>query len=267
MIGDHVRNDTMKKLGVGLIASLSLLVAARGQTDIYVFAGQSNMAGPGPMTPGAPALVNPGRVLMWNTVDTFWQPAKDPTSGNPAGGVSPVLYAGDGLASDFPGRTIGVVNIANGGTNLGQWAPDFSIESNYGIMMQNAFASAKACGGTIRGFFWYQGESDTGSVEQVHEYGPAMYQLLTQVHQTLGCPIVFVQLGPVSGLPGEAYWGDIQLVQQWIADGAPSWLSMVTAKDLSNKGSNSPHHLNSASRVILGGRMAAAMYQLLCSGQ
>jgi hypothetical protein len=49
---------------------------------------------------------------------------------------------------------------------------------------------------------------------------------------------------------------------QWIADGVPTGIEMVQAKDLTIMGLGNPH-LNQASQIILGGRMADAMYQIM----
>ena len=61
-------------------------------------------------------------------------------------------------------------------------------------------------------------------------------------------------------------WWSIQMIQEWISEGAPSWLKMVAAKDLGAAGMPWPQeHLNHKSLITLGGRMGEAMY-LHCAG-
>jgi hypothetical protein len=251
---------------VATSVGLTLLVLfpgmASAQTDIYIFAGQSNMQGAAPAA-GAPAAQNASMVTMMVTNTGQWVQAKPVTSAYPGSGVGPALYFADRMAA-LTGHQIGIVNAAKGGTALWQWAPDYSSHSLYGTMIRLAKQAQQ--NGTLKGLLWYQGESDTDTAADVHAYGPRMHALFQAIRQDLGAdlPIVFVQLGPHDpSNPAEPYWSSIQMVQQWIADGAPVGIEMVTAMDLSSAGSNSPHHLNTASQVILGGRMADMMYQIM----
>jgi hypothetical protein len=239
-------------------------VKAHAQMDIYIFAGQSNMQGQAPLA-GEPAPQHGDQLMMMYTPSGQWMPAKDPTSAYPGSGVGPALWATDRLASYYPGRTIGIVNASKGGTALWEWSPNYASHSLYGNMIRLAKEASQY--GTVRGFFWYQGEDEGDTADDVHEYGPRMYVLFNAVRQDLGVPIVFVQLGPDPHWYARPYWADIQIVQGWIGQGAPDWLKMVTAMDLSAAGQPFPQeHLNQQSQIILGGRMADAMY-LLLSGQ
>jgi hypothetical protein len=219
------------------------------------------MEGMAPLT-GEPTPQNARRIMMLVTNTTQWVPAKDPTSAYGGSGVGPALWFADRMATLMPDRTIGIVNAAKGGTYLWQWAPDYSTHSLYGQMIRLARQAAQY--GTIRGLLWYQGEAETYSADQVHEYGPRMHALFQAIRQDLGAdlPIVYVQLGPDPHQPERPYWACIQTVQQWIADGAPTGIEMVQAKDLTIMGLGNPH-LNQASQIILGGRLADMMYQIL----
>jgi Carbohydrate esterase, sialic acid-specific acetylesterase len=258
------RGNQRPNMSLLLTVALSVLLwatSAQAQMDIYIFAGQSNMVGQAP-TRGEPQPQNAGRLMMYNQFGDL-VPAKDPTSVYyPDTGVGPALWTADRLATHYPGRTIGIVNCAVGGTWMRQWAADWDQDSYYGRMM--ACAKNAQSYGTIRGFFWYQGESDSDTAADLNAYGSQMYWLFHAIHQDLGVPIVFVQLGPDPHEAGFPYWGMIQRVQTWISEAAPPWVSMVTAKDLSCAGMPSPHHLNQASQIILGQRLGDAMYELLC---
>jgi hypothetical protein len=62
--------------------------------------------------------------------------------------------------------------------------------------------------------------------------------------------------------PRYPYWTTIQNWEQAIANGAPYGIEMVSAKDLKAIPGN-PYHLDHATQITLGGRMADAMYQIL----
>ena len=263
--GREMREISRMKRSIFLaIASFTFAGPLSAQMDVFIFAGQSNMVGQAPLA-GEPSPVSGVNLQMLCPIGSGWQEAHDPTSPYPSAKASPVLWAGDKLCC-LCGHQVGVINVAVGGTWLREWAPNYATHSYYSLIMQAYRAGCQA--GTVKGFFWYQGESDADNSDDVHAYGPQMYWLLNAVHRDLGnVPVVFVQLGPNPNQSYLPYWTSIQEVQGWIAEGAPSWLSMVTASDLSAEGSNDPHHLNQASVITLGGRMGQAMYNLLYGGQ
>ncbi len=62
---------------------------------------------------------------------------------------------------------------AIGGASLPQWMPDYAVNTAYGNMLAQARkARAK---GTIKGFLWYQGESDCGDSNNVIAYSQRMH--------------------------------------------------------------------------------------------
>jgi hypothetical protein len=189
------------------------------------------MTGVAPLA-GEPTPLNQGRLMMY-TWQGQWTQAKDSLSGYAGAGVGPGLWFADRMATLCPAKTIGVVMCAIGGTWLSQWMPDYSTHSPYGNML--AQARKASAYGTIKGFLWYQGESDCGDLNNVLLYTQRMHVLFTAIRQNLGIPnlpIIFVQLGPNPHEPGFEYWYDIQMRQQYIADAQPPWIDMVTAEDL-----------------------------------
>ena len=235
---------------------------ARAQTDIYILAGQSNMAGMAPLG-GEPSPQNQGRLMMLVTNTGAWVQAKDPTNAYPNTGVGPTLWFADRMAALMPDRTIGIVNCAKGGTYLADWMPDYMTRSLYGNMLWHA-RQAKAYG-TIKGFLWYQGEAETVDRENVLLYTRRMHALFSAIRQDLGIPdlpIVFVQLGPGPNDYSRPYWRDIQLRQQYIDDAQPDGIAMVSASDLQTISATN-YHLNQQSQIILGGRLADMMYQIM----
>jgi hypothetical protein len=198
------KRPNMKSLLAFALSLLLRVVSAHAQVDIYIFAGQSNMQGQAPLA-GEPAPQHGGQLVMMDTTTGKWMPAKDPTSAYPGSGVGPALWAKDRLASYYPGHTIGIVNASKGGTPLWEWMPNYATHSLYGNMIRVAKEAAQY--GTVRGFFWCQGEDEGDSADDVHVYGPRMYALFNAVRQDLGVPIVFVQLGPDPHWWARPYWG------------------------------------------------------------
>lgn len=154
--------------------------------------------------------------------------------------------------------------MRSGGSFLSECLPDFSAHSLYGNMIKQARKASAY--GRIRGLLWYQGESECGNRDNVVLYTQRMHAIFSAIRQDLGIPdlpIIFVQLGPNPHEPGFEYWHDLQVKQQSIADSEPPWIDMVTAEDLHAISPANPHHLDQPSQIILGGRMADAMYQIM----
>jgi hypothetical protein len=242
-----------------LIIFLVFGVAAHAQeTDIYILAGQSNMVGVAPLA-GEPKPQNPSRIWALSH-EGNWQPAKDPLYND--GGVGPGVWFADRMATLCPDISVGVVPCAVNASYLSQWTPDNTTYTLYGRMLARArIASAH---GTIKGLVWYQGEAETMDRNNAMLYSAKMHALFQSIRADLGIPdlpIIFVQLGPDSHDPRYPYWPTIQSWQQAIASAAPPRIGMVSAKDLKAIPGN-PFHLDQESQIILGGRIADAMYNL-----
>ncbi len=175
------------------------------------------MAGAVPLT-GEPTPINQGRLMMY-TWQGQWTQAKDPLSGYPGGRRWTWIMVCRSNGDASPAVAIGVVMCAIGGTSLPQWMPEYAVNTAYGNMLAQA-RKARA-NGTIKGFLWYQGESDCGDSNNVIAYSQRMHALFSAIRQDLGIPdlpIIFFQLGPNPHEPGFEYWYDIHMRQRYIAD-------------------------------------------------
>jgi Carbohydrate esterase, sialic acid-specific acetylesterase len=232
--------------------------------DCYILGGQSNMEGAAPLA-GEPAPSHPNQIWNLQHDGSSFIPAKDPLfAGMPGAQVGPGLWFLDGMAGYF-GVPIGAAGTALGGTSMSQWAPDYTTYSLYWCLISRAL-SAEHLGWTIRGFVWYQGESDSINPQDVALYTTRMHAFFNAVRQDLNLPnlpIVFVQLGPDPKSAGFPYWSQIQAWQARIISATPPNMAMVTASDLHSLTGAQNNHLDQASQIILGGRIAAAMNQLL----
>lgn len=126
-----------------------------GQTDrdVFLLAGQSNMAGRGVVEP---ADRQPLAGISMFTKEKTWAPAVDPLH------FDKPAIAGVGLGRSFAAtvqkhaglKEIGLVPAAMGGSSLEEWSPR-------GALFQNAVERTKAAGGRLRGILWHQGEADS----------------------------------------------------------------------------------------------------------
>lgn len=157
--------------------------------DLYLLVGQSNMAGRGKIEP-ADMVPVPG-IWMLNQAGE-WVPAIDPVHFDRPERV------GVGLARSFaaavqaarPGRQIGLVPCAVGGTRLDQWVPGGELYTNAIARMKIAMAD-----GTLRGILWHQGESDCNSEAAANAYAENWAIMAAAFRRDLNAPDVPIIVG------------------------------------------------------------------------
>jgi len=157
---------------------------------LFLLIGQSNMAGRGPIKEkGQPVGKN---VWMLNKSNE-WVVAKAPVHFDKG-------VAGVGLCEEFarcyekayPGKEVGLIPCAVGGTSVHKWAPE-------GALYKQAVKRAKIAmkNGKIEGILWHQGESD--SKESVALYGKALQEPMASLRKELEAekaPVVVGELLP-----------------------------------------------------------------------
>lgn len=158
---------------------------------------------------------------------------------------------------------IGLIFCANGGTSMEQWSPalrDYGGESLYGSMLRRIQMN----GGRIRGILWYQGESDTGSVDRSRQYQENMQELIEAVRNDLNepsLPFIMVQLGRVFDRRGLDYrWWNAVQHQQLALENLEDSIVVVPAIDATMSDSI---HLDAVSLRNLGRQMAKAAQVLV----
>jgi UDP-N-acetylenolpyruvoylglucosamine reductase len=175
----------------GLLVVSSQAVLAQGKDmALFLLIGQSNMAGRGPIKEkGQPVGKN---VWMLNKSNE-WVIAKAPVHFDKAA-------AGVGLCEEFarcyekayPGKEVGLIPCAVGGTSVHKWGPE-------GALYKQAVNRAKIAmrNGKIEGILWHQGESD--AKESVELYKKALQVLMASLRKELEAekaPIVVGELLP-----------------------------------------------------------------------
>ena len=168
-------------------------VMAGNDAHIYLFIGQSNMA-------GRAAMEASDRIPVKNAYlfdpDNNWLEAAAPfnrfSSGNPSEAaksrLNPTFTFLQRVTEANPDIIFGVVVNAVGGTTIAQWAPNAApVNSNLTVNLFNAAVErckAAMNHGTLRGIIWHQGERDATDPD----YANKLAALVTNFRIELGSP-------------------------------------------------------------------------------
>jgi len=231
--------------------------------DLFLLVGQSNMAGRGKVTEADQVPVE--GVLMFNA-DQQWVPAVDPLHFDKPkiAGVGLGRTFGVEIAKMSPGKTIGLIPCAVGGTGIDVWKPDARDAATNTHPWDDAMVRAKAAlkDGTLRGILWHQGESDSNP-EKSATYEAKLHDLVSRFRDELNAPDVpFIvgQLGIFEGKP----WDDAKHVVDKAHQDLPSKVNataFVSADGLVDGGDKT--HFDADSMREFGRRYAAAYRKLI----
>ncbi|KAF5198528.1 putative carbohydrate esterase [Thalictrum thalictroides] len=164
--------------------------------NIFILAGQSNMAGRGGVIDDKwdgivpPKCQSNSLVLRFNARSN-WEEAREPLHAdidvNKTCGIGPGMAFANSIREIDPRiGTIGLVPCAIGGTNISEWHHGMSLYNN---LVNRAKAALKQ-GGTIRAILWYQGESDTISRTDADSYGLNLKKLMLDLRVDLDSPML-----------------------------------------------------------------------------
>ncbi|SEJ04128.1 protein of unknown function [Dyadobacter sp. SG02] len=247
-------------LGMLLGTTVALAQTAPNQMDLYLLIGQSNMAGRG----ATDAASTPDSPKMWTiNRQNEWKMAADPLhQDKPAVvGVGPGLTFAQEILKKHPGRPIGLIPCAVGGSGIDDWQPGVRHEQTgiyaYDEMLARVKEAQKR--GTIKGIIWHQGESDS-SPEKKDAYAAKLadfFKRLRRDTHTENVPLVVGTLGDfyVAKNPDAAF------INAVITDYAKNnkLVSLASASGLTHKGDDT--HFDTASARELGRRYANALFE------
>ncbi|MEO6528998.1 MAG: sialate O-acetylesterase [Gemmatimonadaceae bacterium] len=262
---------TIRSVWICLALSLAACARAGGHASaaaeptrmqLFLLAGQSNMAGRGVVDPRE--NVPHPRVLMLNRA-LAWVPAVDPVHyDKPTAAVGP----GRGFALTLVARDstmrIGLVPAAVGGSPISSWEPGALDSATRTHPYDDALVRARAAfrDGTLRAILWHQGESDASPTLSVR-YAPRLRALISRFRTDLGVPelpFLIGQLGHFDGRPWTEGMRRIDSVHRAIAATTPK-VAFVSSEGLRDKGDSL--HFDAASARVLGERYAAAYLTLI----
>ncbi|KAG6747668.1 hypothetical protein POTOM_047558 [Populus tomentosa] len=233
-------------------------LAANVFQDIFILAGQSNMAGRGGVEHGkwdgkVPPECRPNPSTLRLSAKLTWEEAHEPLHADidvgKTCGIGPGMAFVDGLrANDSRIGVVGLVPCAVGGTKISKWARGTQL---YSQLVSRAGASVKD-GGTIRAILWYQGESDTVKKEDADAYKGNMETLITNLRTDLNIPsLPVIQVALASG---EGKFIETVRSSQ-LAINLPN-VKCIDAKGLALQRDNL--HLTTMSQVQVGLKLASA---------
>lgn len=168
---------------------------------VFLMLGQSNMEGEAPLE--ASDQVGPPRVFKIDH-EKQWVPGAEPVAfwGNSA--LSPSRAFGVKVLEKVtdPEVNIYLINAAVGGTAIAQWNPQ-NGEHYLGML---PYLEAGMQIGTVRGFIWHQGESDTDTAKE--QYATSFKELVQAIRTKVGDPNLPVVAGEIgtggdNGAPGD----------------------------------------------------------------
>lgn len=159
----------------------------RPPTDLYLLAGQSNMAGRGKLTEANRIDLSGVRML---TASNGWVSATEPIHFDKpwcAGAGLGASFAAEMRAAD-KSRTVGLVPSAMGGTKIEEWRPGGQLFRDAVARMKTA---QEVSGGRLRAILWHQGESDCKE-ELIAAYPKRLRTLVAEFRKALGADVPFV---------------------------------------------------------------------------
>jgi hypothetical protein len=198
-----MKNITQRFLTSSLVLILGVLhftvqaQTAPAKMDLYLLVGQSNMAGRGKVE--ASPDVKSG-IWMMNEKNE-WVPARDPLHFDKPKvvGVGPGLAFAEEVSRKKPGRNIGLIPCAVGGSGIDDWVPGVKHEQTgiyaYDAMLMRVKAASKH--GKIKGILWHQGESDCSPAKSAvyYEKLSAFFKRLRKETGTKKTPLILGTLG------------------------------------------------------------------------
>jgi len=227
---------------------------------LFLLAGQSNMAGRGPIPDGPPPEADPKITVL--TEDMTWAVARDPLHFDrpPGCAVGPGLSFAKRVREQRPDWSIGLVPTAMGGSPLEKWQPGepLFIES----LRRARFALDS---GTFEAVLWHQGEKDSSSMEDARTYGDRLEKTIAGFREGIGdpdLPFIAGEIGAFLAEREDRGFPGLDLVNAAIRE-FPKRVSnsaWVSAEGLTHKGDQV--HLDTPSQVRFGRRYAEAFFKL-----
>ncbi|XP_068657714.1 probable carbohydrate esterase At4g34215 [Aristolochia californica] len=193
------------------LSSITILYGSQPQSipdgkNVFILAGQSNMAGRGGVVNEhwdgvVPRESRPNPLIFRLNARLQWEQAREPLHADidhcKTNGIGPgMAFANQMISDDKWMGVVGLVPCAIGGTNISRWRRGGDL---YRDLVLRAQESTRG-GGGIRGLVWYQGESDTRVEVDADSYGWKMEKLIRNLRFDLNFPTLpVIQVALASG--------------------------------------------------------------------
>ena len=276
-----------QKLFVMLLGLTACLMKANAEVDpdfyIYICFGQSNMEGNAQWESQDVGNVDP-RFQMLATCNFSsprrtlgnWYTAECPIV-SPVGKLGPSDYFGRTMVAELPGKKIGVIAVAMGGSpiemfdkdlyeqklqdNPNEWwaqiAKNYYGGNPYGRIIEMAKKAQEV--GVIKGILLHQGESNNGDEKWPGMVKKIYKDMLSDLGLRASDVHIFVGETEYENMGGGCSWHNH--VVAMIPDVIPTG-HVVSAKDIPGNGTD-PWHFSAEGYRIFGRRYAAAVLDVL----
>jgi hypothetical protein len=232
-----------------------------GKMDLYLLVGQSNMAGRGKV--GDVSETKPTGIWMINEKNE-WVPARDPLHFDKPKvvGVGPGLAFAEEVSRKKPGRNIGLIPCAVGGSGIDDWVPGIKHEQTgiyaYDAMLLRVKTASKQ--GKIKGILWHQGESDCTPEKSAvyYEKLSAFFKRIRKDTGTKKTPLLLGTLGDFIEAKNSEAARINQIMKDYSAANKNTYV--VSSSGLVHLGDNT--HFDTKSAQELGKRYAEAFLGL-----
>lgn len=259
--------------------------------DVFVLAGQSNLAGRAPGDGLPQALAEPPRNVRFDYICSFgargtggppephasagWVPLlpSPKHASTPGTHFGPEIGFGHALAAAWPDRSVAIIKNGRGATSLAEdWDPvAVSGPRLYAQMLAQVRARTADLSGAgmaprMRAFVWCQGEADSTRREWAEAYAANLDRFIRHVRRDFADPTLPV----IVVLTGDGRKNEKMRYAEVVRDAQRSWIegdrhaSLVTADDLDLI---DVVHFDARSQVEIGERIARACLRLLEQGR
>ncbi|MEW6405747.1 MAG: sialate O-acetylesterase [Chloroflexota bacterium] len=246
----------------------------QGELQLFILAGQSNMAGYGDL-PESASAPDP-RVYVFGN-DYRWKLATDPVddpfnqvdrvSEDIDAGFGPSLSFASAILENHPDMLIGLVPCAKGNTTIYEWQRNLSDDSLYGSCLKRTRAASNM--GEVAGLLFFQGEADALDARRHRErtllpdqWGEHFSVFVSDWRADLGMPelpVIFAQIGTTTRSDIYPNWAIVQLQQEQVQ---LPFVEMISTRDLTLQ--DEVHFSTEAYRSI--GRRLAEGYLAILEG-
>lgn len=238
--------------------------------DVYLFIGQSNMAGRARLESyDIPAIDN---ALLLNQ-DNKWELAQAGVVNNMLQGLnrystieSTSSYNGVNPAGEFarfmtkayPGKTIGIVSNARGDATIEQWAKGADT-GYYEETVERAKAAMEY--GTLKGIIWHQGESNHTTI---NGYTDKLAAFIADLRADLGIENLPFVAGELCDSETSQNHDNLTVLNAELAalPQKAENTAVVSSEDTDVVAVNNVH-MNAESQRLMGVRFAQEMYRLI----
>lgn len=257
MLSGQKRNVENKRVESVVKSVVKLLESERFW--VFVFAGQSNMAGRAIVEP-QDTVTNPrifmidqsGNVVLAREPAHFYEPKSK--------GLGCSLSFGKNLLKSIPDSvSLLLIPTAVGGSTINQWLGD---SVHRGVKLLSNFREKIEIGknyGQIKAILWHQGESNANrnDVYNHEQYLSDLIKLFRESAENFSLPVLIGELG--SFAKNQQQWDSINMAIHSYSSNDDQTI-VVQTHDLKHKGDRL--HFDSESQRILGSRFANAYLRI-----